>query len=171
MRYLWRFPEDVCGNSGEGMWLHAAVVCFTLFYAAHFPRKRRTLLLFAVLEFAHGHAHYVGRGTYVWVHYATIACAYSIKPAPLRVFVPFLCVDTLGHLVGNDMISIGTTLAFAATRFDSTCMKQALAITFILFAFMELVACDWFGGHLHEVFDIGLGLAMMVGVRWYALTD
>ena len=74
----------------------------------------------------------------------------------------------IGHLVGNDMLSIATTLTFSATRFDSNGMKLALAVTLVLFAFMELVACEWSNGHLHEAWDVGLALAMMAGVRWYA---
>lgn len=173
MRYQWRFPYDVCGNSDDA-WVHAMVVLFTLYYAAHIPRRRLTLVLFALLEFSHGYAHYYssGSGPWLWayLHYTVVATAYSIKPAPLRVFVPFLCVDVIGHLIGNDMISIATTLTFSATRFDSTGMRLALAIVLVLFAFMELIACEWSDGHLHEAWDTGLALAMMAGVRWYALT-
>jgi hypothetical protein len=171
MLYQWRFPDDVCGNSDD-VWVHAVVIGFTLYTVASIGthQTRIPLLLFALLEFTHAYGHYVGSGSYIWmfVHYMVVITAYSIKPAPLRVLVPFLCVDIIGHLMGNDMVSIGTTMAFAATRFDSTYMRRALAITYVLFAFMELVACEWSGGHLHEGWDMGLALAMMAGVRWYA---
>jgi hypothetical protein len=131
------------------------------------------LCFFALFEIIHGYGHHVGGGSHFWLyaHYTAIASAYCIKPAPLRVFVPFLCIDVIGHIIGNDIVSIGTFLAFAATRFDSTNMTRALAITYVLFAFMELIACDWSDGHLHEVWDMGLALAMMAGVRWYARTN
>lgn len=173
MRYRWQFPHDVCGNSDDA-YVHAIVVLFTLYHAARAPKRRLTLVLFALLEFSHGCGHYYSTksGPWLWayLHYTVIATAYSIKPAPLRVFVPFLCVDMIGHLVGNDILSIATTLTFSATRFDSNGMKLALAVTLVLFAFMELVACEWSNGHLHEAWDVGLALAMMAGVRWYALT-
>ena len=173
MRYQWRFPDDVCGN-GDDIWIHALVVVFTLMHAAKAQRSRAVpLTLFAILETTHAYAHHVksGQGAWLWaiVHYAVVACAYSIKPTPLKWLVPFLCIDYIGHLIGNDMLSIATTMAFASTRFDSVGMQLALAVTFIAFAFMELEACEWSDGHLHEAWDKGLGVAMMAGVRWYAL--
>lgn len=130
-------PLAVCA------YVHAIVVLFTLYHAARAPKRRLTLVLFALLEFSHGCGHYYSNksGPWLWayLHYTVIATAYSIKPAPLRVFVPFLCVDMIGHLVGNDILSIATTLTFSATRFDSNGMKLALAVTLVLFAFMESV--------------------------------
>jgi hypothetical protein len=184
MRYQWRFPDDVCGN-GDDTWVHALVVVFTLMHAAKAQRSRAIpLLLFALLEATHGYAHQVAAGpsgyadfVKVWIlgavwaviHYTVIVCAYSIKPLHLKWFVPFLCIDLIGHLIGNDMLSIATTMSFAATRFDSVGMQVALAMTFTTFAFIELVACEWSNGHLHEAWDMGLAVAMMAGVRWFAL--
>lgn len=171
MRYAWRFPEDVCGN-GDDIWVHGAVVLFTLVHAAYAPKGRAVpLALFALLEATHAYAHIAksGRGPWLWafLHYTVIVCAYSIKASPLKRFVPFLCIDIIGRLLGNDMISIATTLSFAATRFDSVGMRVCLACTFVAFAFVELVACEWSDGHLHETWDMVLAIAMMAGVRWY----
>ena len=169
MRTHWRFPQDVCGNSDD-VGSHVAVVAFTLFYAAHFPAKRVTLGLFALLEIVHTYAHYTAAPeSWALIHYTAIACAYSIKPVPLRTLVPFLYVDVIGHLLGNDMLSIGTTMAFAATRFEGHAMRYALALTFALFAVMELVVCQYVRD-LHEGWDMGLALAMMAGVRWFCLS-
>jgi hypothetical protein len=171
MRYQWKFPDDVCGN-GDDMWVHAAVVLFTLYHSYRCVRARRVpLLMFAMLEVLHGYGHYVKQGPWwLWplLHYTVVANAYCIKPMPLRTFVPFLGVDIIGHLIGNDIISIATTLVFVATRFESRGFKIALAMAFVPFAFIELVACEWSGGHLHEIWDMALAVGMMAGVRWYA---
>lgn len=168
MRYQWRFPDDVCGNADD-VWVHAVVVCFTLYHYAW--SRRLPLLWFALLEALHGYSHSAPGNPWSWVclHYCAIACAYSIKPAPIRIFVPFLCIDVIGHLAGNDMISIATTLVFAATRFASPGLAGvALSAVFVPFAFIELIACEWSDGHLHEAWDMSLSLAMMAGVRWYS---
>jgi len=144
MRYTWRFPEDVCGN-GDDIRVHGIVVLFALVHAAYAPKGRAVpLVLFALLEATHAYAHVAksGQGPWLWayLHYTVIACAYSIKAMPLKRFVPFLCIDIIGRLIGNDMLSIATALTFAATRFDSVGMRVGLAIAFIGLAFVELVA-------------------------------
>jgi len=172
MRYTWRFPEDVCGN-GDDIGVHGIVVLFTLVHAAYAPKGRAVpLALFALLEATHAYAHVAKSGQgpprlWGFLHYTVIACAYSIKAMPLKRFVPFLCIDIIGRLIGNDMLSIATALTFAATRFDSVGMRVGLAIAFIGLAFVELVACEWSDGHLHETWDMVLAIAMMAGVRWY----
>lgn len=174
MRWQWRFPDDVCGNSDDA-WMHAYIVVYTLICTMYAPERRRlTLFLFALFETIHGMAHVHGGngGPWPWatIHYAALACAYSIKPVPLAIFYPFLLVDSIGHLLGNDMLSIFTTLLFTATRFESRFAKEALLALFIPFAAMELHFCQP-GDNFHEAWDALLGLAMVTAVTWYSFAD
>lgn len=174
MRWQWKFPDDVCGNSDD-VWIHAYIVLYTLICTMYAPEPRQlTLVLFALFESIHGFNHYFGGngGPWPWaaIHYTALACAYSIKPMSFKFFYPFLLLDSIGHLIGNDMLSIFTTVLFTASRLESRFCKQAIIVMFALFAFMELHLCEA-GDNFHEAWDSLLGCAMVIAVTWYSFSD